>query len=428
MSLRRRFRCGAAIAVITLACTQAAFGQPESVPLGPQLFEAAWRHSIFVQPVLISRYNRVDGIVHSLNLRGRVPCQFNRPPLMEASGRVDVHASALPHYHVRGGSAGITANLPRARLGATHGYWASVTAQYRKETASPDDWIVGSAENSVAALFAKNDYKNYYLREGYALVASLSYVPQAQRTAIAMNLEWHDDLQRPLESTTEWSLMPVDRLFRPNITATPGRERLLRLAAAARIQDAARVPFRTFQLGVTIEKAGGTLGGDFEYEGAFIEAKSGCKTIGNQWLNVRIVAGGRTGDLASQHLLRLGGIGTLRGVPHQRLTGNRMWMLNAEYRLGGDVLGRPTFCPFSNGWVRRAVALMDVGVLYDVGTAYGVSEEDGTLAGWFEGRAIDNWGIFLSIAHDLFRLEWAMTKFLGREHAGILRLRVGLEL
>jgi hypothetical protein len=243
-----------------------------------------------------------------------------------------------------------------------------------------------------------------------------------------MNLAWHADRHRPLESTTEWSIVPLERPFRPNIAATPGRERMLRMGAAVAIQDAPRVPYRTLRLGVTGEKSGGSLGGDFEYDGAFVDLRARSRTVGNQSLTLRVMAGGRTGNLHSQHLLRLGGIGTLRGVPHQRLTGNRMWMLNAEYRLGGDVLGAATFFPFSNNMVRHLTALMDVGVLYDVGTAYEVCGGHGVLGKWFSGAATDNWGIFLSVANDLLRLEWATTEFLGNEHAGILRLRVGLTL
>ena len=159
MGIRRWYLHGAAIVVVLLAFVPSAVGQIAPQRLGPEPFAAAWRHAIFVQPVLLSAYNRVDGIVQSLNLRGRLPTDYARPPLLEAFGRLDVHASALPHYKVRGGSVGLASHLPRPPIGATHGLWARVFAQYQRETASPDDWIVGHAENSLAALFTKNDYK-----------------------------------------------------------------------------------------------------------------------------------------------------------------------------------------------------------------------------------------------------------------------------
>lgn len=413
----------AAAAAAVLSGAPSVFAQMTPLPLGPPPFAASWRYPLFVHPILVSEYNRVDGIVQSLDVRGRWPLRFDRPPLVEPFGRVDVQTTVLPHYHVRGGAFGVKSHLSSARLGATHGTWAHIGATYFKTTESPDDWIVGSAENSLAALMTRHDYRNYYRAEGYSIKAGLLHIPKRQTLALALRAAWKADRHDPLRTRAEWSLFPFDRSFRPNITATPGDERMLRVRAAVKVQDAPRVPYRTFRAGLTFEKVGGSLGGDFEHDGAFIDCRGMTRTIGDQSLSLRIIAGSRTGDLPPQYRLRLGGIGSLRGVTHQSLTGNRMWMINAEYRLNRDLLGRVMFWPHS---VRRVIALLDIGFLYDVGTAYTVNPGGSMLSGWFEGRAIDDWGVFLSVAHDFIRLEWATTDFLGSEHSSILRMRVGL--
>lgn len=396
--------------------------------LGPPPFAASWRHPLFVQPVLISEYNRVDGIVQSLEVRGRLPLCFDRPPLVAAFGRLDVHTTALPLYRVRGGSFGLTSHLPGPRLGATHGTWGHIGAEYYKTTASPDEWLVGSAENTLAALVTRLDYKNYYRAEGYALKAGLVHVPRGQTLAVALCAEWHADRHDPLRTSTDWSLFPFDRSFWRNMTATSGHEHLLRMRAAIGIQDAPRVPYRTLRLDVTAEQVGRSLGGDFEHKSVFVDCRATARTVGTQSLVIRVMGGGRDGHLESQYVLRMGGIGSVRGLSHHSLKGNRMWMVNAEYRLNRDLLGRAMFWPFNCNLGRLAASQLEVGFLYDVGTAYSVDPEDGVLSGWFTCRAIDNWGVFLSVAHDLLRLEWATTKFLGSEQCSILRMRAGLSL
>lgn len=394
----------------------------------PEQFPAAWRHPLFVRLAPLTRFNRVDGVVQSVRVRGRLPLRFARPPLFEARARFDIQATGEAPYRRRGGMLGLGANLPLTPLGRLSGAWASLGAEYRKESASPDEWLVGGAENTLAALLTRHDYKNYYDREGFAVQATIRFVPASQVFDFAAQLAWRDDLHRPLATVTDWSLLPSRKVFRTNIAAEHGRERALRLTVSVLRQDTPRLPHRSITVLGIYEKAGGTFGGDFDYESVFAVIHLQSTTWSRQRVTLRAVAGGRTGKPAPQHLLRLGGIGTLRGIPHQVMSGNRLWMLNAEYHLGGDLLGRATFPPFSWGCVRRVVPFLDLGVSYDLGTAYQWSGSDQVLSGWFAGRAIDNWGLFLGVMNDLVRIEWATTGFLGSEYGHVWRVRTGWKL
>jgi hypothetical protein len=182
------------------------------------------------------------------------------------------------------------------------------------------------------------------------------------------------------------------------------------------------------KVSVAGEKAGRQLGGDFEFDGVFGSLNIKSAIAGNQWLTARLIGGARACKLGEQHRLRLGGIGTLRGTPHQAFTGNRSWMINAEYHLGGDLLGRLAFFPFTTGLVQKVLPVVDVGLLYDLGTAYQVSPADNVFSGWFGGKAFDNWGIFLSIVDDLVRIEWVSSRLLGHEYPDMVRLRIGWQL
>lgn len=423
---RRAWALGVAVGAILWQGIAAGQFAPDN--FHPERFPAAWRHPLFVQLAPLTRFNRVDGVVQSVMVRGRLPLRFARPPLLEARARFDMQATGEARYRRRGGMLGLGTNLPLTPLGRLSGVWASLSVAYRKETASPDDWIVGRAENTLAALLTRHDYKNYYDREGLAAQATVRFVPASQVFNFAAQLAWRDDLHRSLAVVTDWSLLPSREVFRTNIAAEQGRERALRLTVSFLRQDTPRLPNRAITILGIYEKAGGTLGGDFDFESVFAVVHLQSRTWGGQRVTLRAVAGGRTGKPAPQHLLRLGGIGTLRGIPHQVLSGNRLWMLNAEYHLGGDLLGRATFPPFSWGCVRRVVPFLDLGVSYDLGTAYLRHASDQVLSGWFAGGAIDNWGLFLSVMNDLVRIEWATTGLLGGEYGYIWRVRTGWEL
>jgi len=405
-----------------------ASGQWNQSKLGPPPFSAAWRHAVFAHPSLLKRYNRVDGLVQSLEIRARAPFDFNQAPLLEAFGRVDVHADTLPEYQVRGGTLGIGVNHPHSRLGKENGIWAHADAEYRKETASPDDEIVGSAENTLAALIAKYDYKNYYLREGVSISASILWIPRRQTEALMLLLAWENDRHSSLDVVADWGLLPTESHFRPNIDAAAGRQKALRLTAGIQLQDSPRHPHSVFQTVLHWEKAGGSLGGDFTYDGVFAMLRLERSTWGVQRLTLRSGAGARSGHLALQHVLRLGGISTLRGLPHQSLTGTRLWLFNGEYRFGRDFLTAATFFPFNSGLARRIVPALDAGLLYDLGAAYEVPASDGVFRGWLKGAGIDNWGLFLDVGNDLLRIEWTSTRLLGNDYPDLWHLRLGWTL
>ncbi len=400
------------------------------IPNHPPLeqFPAAWRYTLFVRPSLLSEFNRVDGLVQALAVHARVPTSFNRPPVLAVFSRIDVRTVELPHYHVRGGTVGISSNLPRARLGDRDGIWAALDAKYYKQTTSPDNWIVGRTENTLAALMTKHDYKNYHQVEGYAISAEARYIPLSQIWGLSVAARWRDQHHRPLGTTTQWSLLPQSRSFRPNYTATNGRERILDFTIAAENKDTPRLARRLTKFAVAYETAGGAIGGDFQYEGLFCDLRLESATFGNQRLIMRLATGARSGSLAVQHRLRLGGIGTLRGLPHQEFTGNRFWMLNVEYLFGDDLLGRLEFFPFTTAPFQKVLPVIGLGWFYDLGTAYHVRETDQLLSGWFAGQGRDNWGVFLNIANEFIRIEWASSRLLGHEHNDILRIRTGWRL
>jgi hypothetical protein len=399
--------------VLSFTFSNPAAGQPATDHRQLQRFPAAWRYTLYAHPNLLSDFNRVDGLVQSLAIHARVPTAFDRPPFVAVFSRVDIHTTELPHYRVRGGAVGVSSHLPCSQLGDRDGWWASLSADYHKQTVSPDDWIVGRTENAIAALLTKHDYRNYHQIEGYTVSATAQFVPQSQKLTFTAQAAWHDDQHHPLANATQWSLLPWSKSYRPNYIAARGQEHMLSFAVGVEIRDTPRYPRRSVHFLMTGEIAGNRLGGDFEYDGVLGEIKLRWATVSSQRLALRIRVGARTGELAEQHELRLGGIGTLRGAPH---------------RIGSDLLGRLDFFPFTAGVVRKVLPIIDLGLLYDVGSAFRAQTTDNLLAGWSAGKGQDNWGIFLSIADDLMRIEWASTLFLGHDYSNVLRCRLGWRL
>ena len=86
-----------------------------------------------------------------------------------------------------------------------------------------------------------------------------------------------------------------------------------------------------FIFNISLEKAGGALGGNFEYYGLSAKIKKYKRTFGPQMLIIRGFWGSRDRNVSEQFLYDLGGIGTLRGYEHKEFTGNRVAMLNVDY-------------------------------------------------------------------------------------------------
>lgn len=190
---------------------------------------------------------------------------------------------------------------------------------------------ISDPENSLAAILFREDYRDYYRREG----AAASLVCGAWRW-LRLEAGARTDDFTSLERIVNWSLH--SGVFRPNPPVDEGTLRA--------VFGAARLGTRHNHLELAYERCGDeVLEGDFAYERLAGALRGRLRLGRRQRVDVRLAAGGAlAGALPVQRQFVLGGLGTVRGYDYQSLLvpaaaggaaapygGQKMALANAEY-------------------------------------------------------------------------------------------------
>jgi hypothetical protein len=215
---------------------------------------------------------------------------------------------------------------------------------------------VGDVENSLALLFARQDYRDYFERDGYG--AYLTWrVPDFSVVSIHVRNDRYRSL--PLyETTRSWFLR--DRPLRSNPAADECEVRtvVLRLDRQARRSERARAGFYH---SIELERADAGLGGDADYTRALADVRSVLRLSPRGTLLLRLV-GGHTarGVLPAQKRFTLGGVDGLRARAVLQYTGNQMVLGQAEY-----VAALPHLVAGDLDLGLHAIAFVDAGSAWD---------------------------------------------------------------
>jgi len=267
-----------------------------------------------------------------------------------------------------------------------------------RQTASQDNWTISDMENSLAALLFREDFKDYFEKRG---VTGFFRQDFAGRHAAGFELSSYQ--YTSMRKKTNWSLFGGDKRFRPNPGVAPGREVGLKLLLQLDWRDSPVFPLNGWYIEGIYETTGGPLfGGDFTTDGLFLTIKRYQSTFGSQRLIARGMLGTRKGSLYKQHIINLGGIGTLRGFRDKDFIGNRMVMLNVNYLEGGDLLRRIPlhFIPFWD--------VLSLGLFGEAGWAWTVDRDRALFNGfnrWAELKS--DVGISLVLSEGILRVDWA---------------------
>lgn len=270
------------------------------------------------------RYDRVDGALVGGRLTG------------QREGGHETAASAEFTY-ATGRAKGLYRLEARQSLTADNrlhldGEFHRLTRPFEYDTE-----IVGNMENTLAAFFFRNDYRDWYEGQGGRLALRARPARGFGVTLAAAREE-----QRPLAREVEWGVFQSHR-FRENPGATPGQLNTLRL-------ELSHVPYSDGDATGVLpfieaprERSGHALrltaelgGGDFSYTLLRGEARGYWRVTHGQTFTARVMAAAATGhddagDLPAQKELYAGGIGTLRGHALKAYRGDRLLLANAEY-------------------------------------------------------------------------------------------------
>lgn len=247
-------------------------------------------------------------------------------------------------------------------------------------------------ENSVALLFSREDFRDYFEREGFG--AYLAWrVPDFSTLGIHVRNDRYRSL--PLDRGTR-SWFHRGRPLRDNPAIDEGEAHTIALRSE-RLMHRTRAMRAGLYHWVEIERAGGGLGGDFDYARALADVRSVIRLSPATTLMLRGVGGTNlTGTLPAQKRFVVGGVDGLRGHPLGAFTGERLVLAQAEYVLG---LWQLTHAPFEGGL--QVLAFVDAGTAWDQPeSGFDLASQRVACDGGF-GLATGDDGLRLYFARDL---------------------------
>jgi outer membrane protein assembly factor BamA len=276
-----------------------------------------------------------------------------------------------------------------------------IGAELHDQTASDDEWRLSPMEQSLAAAGFKASARDYYQQCGYQLNASVQF--GAGHEVLAA---WRDERQETLANTSDFSVFRRDQTYRPNQPAEPGRLHVLVFGytwESRGLRDQSRAGrYERHQMadsfgswggegpGWRIEwtseiAAPGALGGDFDYRRHVLNVRRYNRFSPRHTLNLRAIAGIGEGTLPPQQLLAIGGIGSVPGYGFKEAIGDRMVLLNVEYKYRLDRGIHPLIL-YDAGRVFRPASLSRDDWMQALGTGLELGDGFRIAAFWPFGR------------------------------------------
>jgi len=213
--------------------------------------------------------------------------------------------------------------------------------EYAHVTETEDELFVHALENTLVALLANEDYRDYYGRQGGRVWVA---VQTAERHIARIEYENFD--YRWLDASARlWSLLWTDRDFRQNFGALQGVadpllsrmvfERKVSLVRLSYVIDPPARDRYVTGVGYTfdgfLEIGGGILKGDAEYSRIFARWAGWYDFAGRHRVLLQAFGGKARHDTPAPKLFYLGGPATLRGYPVKHLAGHEAFQTTAEY-------------------------------------------------------------------------------------------------
>lgn len=267
------------------------------------------------------RFNRVEGMFLGLQL-----------PSVSQWLRNEQHFAIFGH-----GGYGFKNKEWRYQIGLQRWFGDvnrfTVGTEAHRLTDTQDEWVISSLENSLAALFLKEDFQDFYRREGFSVFASQNFSPVLQ-----LRGEYRRDEFVNMANKNNWALFGNKKKYRPNPLALPAQVKQLDLGTlVGHVTIDSRndrcSPDKGWYIDAMAEISGQYVQSDQEFERFILELQHYQPIGWNENLNIRLRAGTSTGTLPPMYWYDLGGISTLAGYRYKEFTGNRMVLGNLEYVL-----------------------------------------------------------------------------------------------
>lgn len=201
---------------------------------------------------------------------------------------------------------------------------------------SKDRWIVTNGENSLAAFVLRDDYQNYFGREGFSVWTGL--YNQWESADMQLQVAFLSDRYKSLARNTNWSIFGGDKVFRENPPIAEGQMKSLLTTLKFHSTEERWFLTRGWSAAASAEVAGRSLKGDFDFNQYIVDVRRYQPISDYDNINVRVRAGSATGDVPPQKVFEIGGFGTMPGFTFKEFAGNRMLLANVEYIVSGRLI------------------------------------------------------------------------------------------
>jgi hypothetical protein len=203
-------------------------------------------------------------------------------------------------------------------------------------TDTKDLWRMPYFENTLAALFFKEDFFDYFGREGFSLHVS-QYITPLFRGRV----EFRNDDYSSLSTNTNWAIFGRGKDFRMNPALGVYEGNMRSVYGELYYDSRDDLDFTTTGWfgKASAEVSSDALGSGFNFNRYLVDLRHYLPLTTGENVNFRVMLGTSEGDLPLQKNFELGGISTLRAFNYKEFSGNSMFLFNLEYRIHSHVLG-----------------------------------------------------------------------------------------
>jgi len=274
------------------------------------------------------RYNRVEGVYLGVSLK-RDHWLVRHPTMPFLYGSIGY---------------GFAAKELQGQIGLEKGFFENFRmgfgAEFHRFIDTPDRWIISDSENSLAAFLLKEDFQDFYFREGAS-----GYITQNFTRALTLEAAYHYEEYDSLSKNMNWSLFGKNKRFRENPPMSAGEIRSVSAKITVDSRNSRKKTTRGWYIQAEVEHAGNNLGGDFTFDRLLIDIRRYQNLGFGEGVDIRLRVGTSSGELPWQKSYHLGGLSTLRGFSYKAFPagpmnsgGNRMVLAQLEYRIGSQDL------------------------------------------------------------------------------------------
>ena len=185
-------------------------------------------------------------------------------------------------------------------------------------------------ENTLTFLFARQDFRDYFEREGFGAYVSWR-VPDFSTVSVHVRNDEYRSLVAD-HGNRSWFNTDVPLRENPSVEEGTAHSVILRLERLAHRTGRTRAGFYHW---IDLEGAGGALEGDFDYTRLLADMRSVLRLTPAATLAVRAVAGHTfNGALPRQKQFTAGGVDGLRAHDFSEFVGGELALAQAEFTVG----------------------------------------------------------------------------------------------